>query len=285
MNAKKIYLDAKNIITSINWHFNAGQNRSILKINQELENICQGKRCFILGNGPSLNLYDLSLLKSEYVFCTNEFVRFKEIESVQPDYYVMADPVFFEMSVQNSGDKALIAKILNLKNICPNVEFFLPLESKGKIHEYGWDDVYKIHYFMSPLIYNNNYSKKIRIDTIFSRPKAVVQYCIIFAVFMGFDEIYLLGTDQTNIFGNLKAFLSSEEISEYAFDMSEDERKWKNQKLTEYSLPHTLHSYAGIFELYDVLYIYCANQGVKLYNCAPETLIQGIPKKCFPSLF
>ena len=36
-----------------------------------LHNVHRGQRCFIVGNGPSLNQTDLSLLRGEYTFTTN----------------------------------------------------------------------------------------------------------------------------------------------------------------------------------------------------------------------
>lgn len=63
------------------WWFNRGRHqfvaafsgrrkRSIAQI-QGYKDLHRGKRCFILGNGPSLNETDLSLLKNEYTFGLN----------------------------------------------------------------------------------------------------------------------------------------------------------------------------------------------------------------------
>lgn len=51
----------------------------------------KGQRCFILGNGPSLNRCDLSKLKSEYTFAANSiFLKTDEMGFV-PTYYVVED--------------------------------------------------------------------------------------------------------------------------------------------------------------------------------------------------
>ena len=54
-------------------------------------NIHQGKRCFIMGNGPSLNKMDLSLLAGEIVFaCNGVFLLFDKI-GWRPKYYACVD--------------------------------------------------------------------------------------------------------------------------------------------------------------------------------------------------
>ena len=40
---------------------------------KSLENKFKGERCFIIGNGPSLNELDLNKIKDEYAFGVNAF--------------------------------------------------------------------------------------------------------------------------------------------------------------------------------------------------------------------
>jgi hypothetical protein len=51
----------------------------------------KGKRCFIIGNGPSLNKCDLSLLENEYTFAVNGiFYKTKEM-GFKPTFYMVED--------------------------------------------------------------------------------------------------------------------------------------------------------------------------------------------------
>ena len=63
------------------------------KVHKKIANQYSG-RCFILGNGPSLNEQDLSLLRNEHCFVTNRFVLHNNFEVVDPNFYCMADPEF-----------------------------------------------------------------------------------------------------------------------------------------------------------------------------------------------
>jgi hypothetical protein len=58
------------LFSSVSWRNSAEANKSVRRI-KNLKNKYLGKRCFIIGNGPSLNKTDLSLLKSEYTFGLN----------------------------------------------------------------------------------------------------------------------------------------------------------------------------------------------------------------------
>lgn len=66
-----------------------------------LKNAFAGKRCFIIGNGPSLNKNDLSLLKGEYTFAVNSFfLKTRDIGFV-PSFYVVEDNKVME---ENADD-------------------------------------------------------------------------------------------------------------------------------------------------------------------------------------
>ena len=57
----------------------------------ELKGKYQGKRIFIIGNGPSLNEMPLYLLKDEYKMCFNRFALMEERVNWFPDFYAVTD--------------------------------------------------------------------------------------------------------------------------------------------------------------------------------------------------
>ncbi len=280
----KIRNSYRNARTSVKQVLIDRSGKMLLQRNADLRSKYNGKRCFVLGNGPSLNLYDLSCLKNEFVFSVNEFGRFDKIYDVNPDIYVIADSKFFELRVDNKQDQIFRKKIEFLSEINPNISVFFPLSRRQDIKRLNWDQSTDIRYFNAFSYFYKGYDENIDLTKMIPAMQNVVQYCILIALYMGFKEIYLLGTDQTNIFGNLRAYISND-ISEYAFQMRKEESEWKHKQLIETSLVDTLRGYARIFEIFDELSDYCKRMGVELYNCAPETMISGIPKKDFLSLF
>jgi hypothetical protein len=51
----------------------------------------RGKRCFIIGNGPSLNKIDLALLTNEYCFAVNSFYYTTRETGFRPTFFVVED--------------------------------------------------------------------------------------------------------------------------------------------------------------------------------------------------
>ena len=51
----------------------------------------KGRRCFIIGNGPSLNMHDLSLLKDEYTFAVNSIYYKTRETGFRPTFFVVED--------------------------------------------------------------------------------------------------------------------------------------------------------------------------------------------------
>jgi hypothetical protein len=61
-----------------------------------LKNKHKGKRCFILGNGPSLNRTDLSFLSNEITFGVNRIYLLSETQGFSPTYYVAINELVIE---------------------------------------------------------------------------------------------------------------------------------------------------------------------------------------------
>ena len=56
----------------------------------------RGQRCFILGNGPSLNRCDLTRLAGEVTFGVNSIFLGRDRMGFDPTYYVVEDPLVLE---------------------------------------------------------------------------------------------------------------------------------------------------------------------------------------------
>jgi hypothetical protein len=80
---------------SIDWQFNqiAYENRSKIK---SYKNIHQGKRCFIVANGPSLAKTNLDLLTNEYTFGMNRIYLYSPKSTFRPSYYVAVNELVLE---------------------------------------------------------------------------------------------------------------------------------------------------------------------------------------------
>ena len=58
---------------------------------KQFKDLYQGKRCFIIGNGPSLKADDLDCLKNEYTFAANRIYEILDKTDWRPWAYVVVD--------------------------------------------------------------------------------------------------------------------------------------------------------------------------------------------------
>lgn len=144
----------------------------------------QGQRCFIIGNGPSLNRHDLSLLENEYSFGVNSFYYKTRETGFRPTFYVVEDSSVMkenvaEIRAYEAPFKFFPTIYRTLHPKTPNTFFFNM--NRGFYEK------------TSP-----NYAVP-RFSTDASR----VLYCgqsvtyinLQLAFFMGFTEVYLIGMD------------------------------------------------------------------------------------------
>ncbi len=147
------------------------------------KNIAEGKRCFIIGNGPSLTVEDLELLKDEDCFAVNRIFRLFQRTKWRPTYYCCQDEVLLddmsdeiESAVVECKEVLLSGYLLkNKKSKYPEKTCFFYL-NKGPFP----DDV--------PL-FSEDITKEL------FEGFTVLYACIQIAVYMGYKEIYLLGVD------------------------------------------------------------------------------------------
>jgi hypothetical protein len=146
---------------------------------KSLRNIHLGKRCFIIGNGPSLTTEDLDKLKNEITFAFNRIYFIFDQTDWRPTYYCSED------------DKTIIKSKDDIND--------LKLENKFFPVNFPWD--YKIR-FKNAKYYvfkfgDRNTEPKFSEDIVkgIYWGNTVAYTAIQIAVYMGVKEIYLLGVD------------------------------------------------------------------------------------------
>jgi hypothetical protein len=140
----------------------------------QFRNIHQGKRCFILGNGPSLKQTDLTKLKNEYTFGMNRiYLAFDEM-GFETSYYVSVNDLVIEQCAN---------EILELK-----IPRFVSWRA-GK----RWLTQQENLFFLYTTYTEPKFAKDIR-NRLWE--SATVTYVALqIAFFMGFDEVILIGVD------------------------------------------------------------------------------------------
>ncbi|MEZ9660431.1 MULTISPECIES: 6-hydroxymethylpterin diphosphokinase MptE-like protein [unclassified Vibrio] len=178
-------------------------NRSGLR---EFKNKYKGERVFIVGNGPSLNKHDLSLLNGEYSFAVNGiFYKTREV-GYKPTFYVVEDR---HVAGDNVDD-------INAYDV--DYKFF-PCDYKSMFKRnkntffYTMDKGY--YHKSSPFFSMPRFSCDAN-DVLYCG-QSVTMINIQLAAYMGFSEVYLIGMDHNYVLPD-DADVNGEEITSNSDD-------------------------------------------------------------------
>ncbi|MCI8516245.1 MAG: DUF115 domain-containing protein [Hungatella sp.] len=148
---------------------------------RKLKDSKKGKRCFVIGNGPSLTVQDLERLKEEDCFTANRIFKIFPETSWRPDYYAVDDW---------HGISSAEANQLEIPHIFFGDYFFRKhkITNKNALVFYGHRTLdLKLESFG----FSDDMAKEIYIGA------TVTFVNLQIAAYMGYKEIYLLGIDHS----------------------------------------------------------------------------------------
>lgn len=153
-----------------------------LKRLASFSNLHHGQRCFIIGNGPSLNECDLTLLKDEVTFGVNSIFLNYENMGFYPTYYVVEDPLVAEDRAEE------------INNYHQSTRFF------GNALRYCLDDssdtvwlnvLYRYQDYEGFPRFSSNAIRRLWVGGTVSYLNMQLAY------YMGFRDVYLVGFDHS----------------------------------------------------------------------------------------
>lgn len=254
-------------------------NPEVLKLRKEnvkFYNKYKGKRCFILGNGPSLKDVNLSELSSEYVFTVNNFTLVDNYKAAKTNFHVLSDASFFEMRKEQTYDHDELLE--NYRAIAEEgVICFMPHDAYDFIKREGIDKILDVKYFSTSPIFDERNRQRVDLSAYISSFHTVVQYAIVIAIYMGFSEIYLLGCDTTNIISLLNCAMGQENKNMHAYSKDDVDKRYK-ELLGYWSVTDVVYDQYILFSGYEQLNKYCNSHDIKLINCSTKTLISEIER-------
>ena len=213
-------------------YLNKNEKTLVDNFQKDVENKYDLEKCVIVGNGPSLNNNDLSLLKNTLTMGVNSIFLMTEKNGFKPDIYVVEDKLVFEDNYQEILDYDVKYKILPKQYktyINPKYRkniIFLPFNTS-----FGLDK--------TPRFSNN-----IKINLFTGGSVTYVNMQI--AAFLGFKNIYLIGVDFNYI--EPKSVIKNGDVWTSTTDDTNhfDERyfgkgkRWHDPKLSEVKLNYEL---------------------------------------------
>ena len=162
----------------------------VLRKNEQLRNIHAGKRCFLVGNGPSLNSQDLKLLKDEVAIVATSFFRHPDAKVINPSYWVFADPYFWQepekhfMPAMNQAIQKGVA-----------TKLFVPTGGFPFFSAFNAGPLIDLHFYH----YDQSRESVAPIDFSQGIPQYgqnVMTVCLMLALYLQCNPIYFIGCDR-----------------------------------------------------------------------------------------
>lgn len=224
----------------------------------------KNKRCFILATGPSINQVDLSLLQNEI---TIGVVAIQKSGFI-PDYMVVSDPEALERDADIifTNNKKIKHFIIGRHNTVPFQSY-----SDQKMKTFNnktivqraeknneWEKNMPAMHERTPVIAKQRYYIDPELKTFSGYGGSVVQdLAVPTAVYLGFEEIYLVGVD-----GGFSHF--------YAKTHGEDKsaHKWVDR----YGEDRPAHNFIAVKNTLN-------NMNIQIYNCSPSDKFKELEYK------
>lgn len=232
------------------------KERKLIKKNIRFKDIHKGKRCFILGTGPSINAltnYQVEQLRKEIVFGVNSLYKSEKVKDIVPTYYALFDNLYW-------GEWSYTFQDIIKKYSSQSLQFLTDYRAANILEQMGLKEesifLYSKKYPINKI--NNDISTNMDIS------QNVVSSCILAAMFLGFKEIYLLGCDY-NSFAHLQ--------ETHCYDDSEEVIDIENR------LGYLLKFYSITTEIHYLIAKLAKKNGVEIINITESSLLDAYPKK------
>lgn len=225
------------------------------------KDIHKGRRCFIIGNGPSLKITDLEKLRQEITFAVNKIYLAFDQTNWRPTYYVVTDGLVAKQNYHEINELVGFPKLISS---WATEKWYTPFKDAIYFRYKGYET------YPEPPCFGENI-----IDKIYAG-RTVVYACLQLACFMGIKEIFLLGIDfdfvEPSNMNN--GILSSEgEANHFHPDYRKIGEKWYDPKI-EYQKMAFQAANESIIQL-----------GGRIYNATRGGKLEVFHRVDFDSLF
>jgi hypothetical protein len=263
------------------------------KLKELKSEIKVNERCYIIGNGPSLQ-HDITgkelYLSQNVLFVVNHFSQSDLFEVLKPEFYVFADKAFwkYELCVESTNTKVEATLMSILKKTKWKMSLLIPNESFKFFNLYFRENSnIRIIAYNKTAVDGFKFFKFWAYRKNLSMPPAqtVLNAAIFIGINLGFKEINLLGADHTwhrNLVlrqDNVLCF-----IDDHFYDETKPELKgipvnFLNEKTP---LVHDeLYAAAKALESHHKINEYAKSRNVTIYNLSSTTFVDAYERKIF----
>lgn len=231
----------------------------------QYKGIYAGKRCFIIGNGPSLVPEDLDLISGEVCFAANRIYDIYPMTRWRPTYYGIQDLYVLKEITQEVEDEEKGSKVRFIVSNRPQY-----MCEKMKI------DPQNEFFYLGTCLSEN---REIMFSEDFAHKVGhggTITYAMIqLAIYMGFTEIYLLGVDHS--YGNYFKDNGDFDKDAHVKNHFAGSRAYKNLRVS--NVPHRRGFVYVQTKAYEKAAEYARSHDITICNCTRGGKLEAFPRK------
>lgn len=235
-----------------------------------------GQRCFILGNAPSLNNHDLTLLRHDVVFSVSNGYLHPDYSIYKPKYHCLPRIPYSEVRFTKEHT---LTWLTEMDSRIGDATLAVSGEEASLLHTHGLcpqRDILPLDFAMAP------YQMPANIIDICG-PLATVQSVPVMtlniALYMGFKDVYILGVDHSDLCDRKYVYFYEKSLNT-GLEGSVD----AEGNLTESNFS-TISGLFRLFAQYEEIKKAAALRNVSIFNANPLGLLDTFPRVRYEDLF
>ena len=239
----------------------------------------EGKRCFIIGTGPSLRIADLEKLDQEITFSCNSIYALYENTKWRPTFYCANDPVFC---------KAILSDKKNIQMLTyASRAVFTSIIGEG--FQYRDDNsIDNLYYIITKKGVNKETGLPLfseECSTLVYESGTISYIMLQLAVYMGFHTIYLLGMDFSYTIERHKdGKIEFNDRENHMYKIQKEENIFGEENKKK-------HGYSYVADIdwqkegYQAARKYADEHGIRIYNVTRGGKLEVFERVDFDTLF
>ena len=239
-------------------------DRRALALNAALRGRHAGRRCFILGNGPSLAQVDLAALGADISIGMNSIYRHPDVAAWSPTYYCRAEPG----AAYDTPEK--LQSIRTLTEGLDSDGYFFPMDARSAIEQHNLLPPARTYYFKSIVDLTEWPVESHPLDLADGIPYVgnTAQFAILLAMYLGANPIILLGMDHD--------FLAHRSINRH-FYSAHAEDAGGSDDLRIYPYKKMMADCMREWERYEVIHAMARRHGATILNATRGSFLDVFP--------
>ena len=234
-------------------------NAKLMHRNDFVKDSKKGQTVYILGNGPSLNNFNLEEICGKDVITMNYFYLHPEINNFNIVAHCIGEPFDCSTWVDPSD---MVEKT-------PAETYWFSITAKDFCERNFKNS--KLHYYLPGVAVNFN----ILLDSNLARPtlqyQSTSQMAIMVAMHLGYKKIYLLGFDHD--------WLATRGFSPHFYNENETNSEIEKADFSKISYLNMINISKNLFDIYDSIKNIASRKNISIVNLSRPTFLDIFPYK------